>query len=59
MTVPQTIATSIYCDNQSAIQIGHNDVFYEQKKHIELDCHFTSQHIVRGTIRLLSISSSN
>uniref|UniRef100_A0A2N9IS94 Integrase catalytic domain-containing protein n=1 Tax=Fagus sylvatica TaxID=28930 RepID=A0A2N9IS94_FAGSY len=32
-------ATPIYCDNRSAIQIAHNDVFHERTKHIEINCH--------------------
>ncbi|GLU01816.1 hypothetical protein SLE2022_191000 [Rubroshorea leprosula] len=36
MSVPQPPAINLYCDNQSAMQIAHNDVFHERTKHIEL-----------------------
>jgi hypothetical protein len=40
MGVPQSTSSPIHCDNRSAIQIAHNDVFHECTKHIEIDCHF-------------------
>ncbi|KAJ9535148.1 hypothetical protein OSB04_un001773 [Centaurea solstitialis] len=41
MGAPQLSPTPLWCDNNSAIQIAHNDVFPERTKHIEIDCHFT------------------
>ncbi|KAJ4717076.1 Retrovirus-related Pol polyprotein from transposon TNT 1-94 [Melia azedarach] len=54
---PHSGPTPLACDNSSAIQITHNDVFHECTKHIEVNCHFICQHITQGTIVLRSISS--
>ena len=32
--------TSLYCNNRSAIQIIHNDIFHEQTKYIKIYYHF-------------------
>ena len=41
-------ATPLYCDNQSAIQIAHSDIFHELTKQIKIDCHFIRYHLVHG-----------
>ncbi|PKU75882.1 Retrovirus-related Pol polyprotein from transposon TNT 1-94 [Dendrobium catenatum] len=38
--IPQTIPTTIYCDNTSAIALANNPVYHARTKHIDVDCHF-------------------
>ena len=52
-------ATKIHCDNRSAIQIAHNDVFHEHTKHIEIDCHFIRHHLFQSTLTLQYVSSQD
>ena len=54
--VDYSIATLIYYDNQSDIQIVHNDVFHERTKHIETYYHFIHYHLFSDILQLRSIS---
>ena len=53
--VDYSTATKFHCDNRSAIQIAHNDVFHERTKHIKIDCHFIRHHLLQGTLTLQSV----
>ncbi|KAL0544378.1 hypothetical protein IC582_019492 [Cucumis melo] len=59
MGAPQTSPTILHCDNHSAIQIAHNDVFHERTKHIENDCHFVCHHLQSNTLHLQPISTTD
>jgi len=48
-------STDLDCDNQSTIQIAHNDIFHEPTKHI--DIHFIRHHLLYCELHLISIDT--
>ena len=51
--IKDLLPIALKCDNQSAIQIGKNQLLHERTKHVELDCHFTRDKVMEGLIELL------
>ncbi|XP_013617341.1 PREDICTED: uncharacterized protein LOC106323826 [Brassica oleracea var. oleracea] len=46
LEIEQATPMTMHCDNQAAIHIATNSVFYERTKQIEVDCHKVRQMIV-------------
>lgn len=62
MSIHITTPTPLYCDGKSDVQIGHNEIFYEGTKLIEIDSHFVQRHLQQGKLlstALLWITSLN
>ncbi|XP_059638739.1 receptor like protein 22-like [Cornus florida] len=63
MGISHSNGNILYCDNQSAIYIAHNNIFHECTKHIEIDYHVVRQQVAQRTVHLdlsyLSVMEKN
>lgn len=55
---PPDSSLKVYYDNMAAIDISHNPVHHDRKKHVEIDRHFIKEKIEDDTICLTYIPST-
>ena len=59
LEIPQPKTSTIFTDNQAAISIGHNPEFHARTKHIDIALHFLRDHVEKGNLDLIYISTHN
>lgn len=55
--VPIQKPITILSDNNSAIRLAANPIFYERTKHIEIDCHFIRDKIKEGLVDTVYVNT--
>ena len=59
LKIPQPGTSTIFTDNQAAISIGHNPEFHARTKHIDIALHFLRDHVEKGTLNMVYITTHN
>ncbi|KAA0026182.1 putative mitochondrial protein [Cucumis melo var. makuwa] len=52
-------ATTLYCDNLSAVRLAENSVFHARTKHVELHYHFIREKVLQEEIEMKPIKAED
>lgn len=50
---------ALLCDNQTALYIASNPIFYKQTKHIKVDCYFVHTKVQEGFLWLFHVRTNH
>jgi len=59
MDLEQLGATVIQVDNKSAIELAKNPVNHERSRHIDVRFHFIRDHVKKGSVELVHVTSQD
>ncbi|GJR11781.1 ribonuclease H-like domain-containing protein [Tanacetum coccineum] len=59
LQIENLLPVSLHCDNNSAIKIAANPIFYERTKHLEIDLYFVREKVLKGVVKTVKVDSAN
>jgi hypothetical protein len=59
INLTQDVATPIYLDSKSAIELANNPVHHERSKHINVKFHFMREEVKKKNVELIHVTSED
>ncbi|KAJ0034039.1 hypothetical protein Pint_25534 [Pistacia integerrima] len=59
LDIPLYSSLLLLCDNQSALHMAANSVFYAHTRHIDIDLHFIRKLVAHGALRLRHVPTAS
>jgi hypothetical protein len=59
INMPPNVATTVFCDNNAAIQLSEDPLLHSRVKHIDIKYHFLREHVHAGNFTLKYIRTTD